>query len=211
MVLVLIMALGVFFGNPSAAFSAEREIRLLAFGDSLTAGNGITLEQAFPARLEARLSKKGHKNVRIINAGVSGETTAGGLTRLEWTLEGEKPDAVILELGANDMLRTIDPKVTRENLVKMLEILKRRNLPVLLCGMKSFRNLGALFGDSYQQMFEDLADDYDAVYYPFFLEGVAMEPGLIQEDGLHPAAPGVEVIVDGIFPEVEDLLERVGK
>ncbi len=209
--LVIIMGLGFGFGNPPAAYSDGPDIRLLVFGDSLTAGYGLAPEQSFPARLQARLEKNGHQAVRVINAGVSGDTTSGGLTRLEWTLDGEKPDAVILELGANDMLRAVDPQVTRQNLVKMLEILKTRDIPVLLSGMKSFRNLGALFGDSYQKMFKNLAKEYDTGYYPFFLEGVALEPGMVQEDGLHPTARSVEVIVDGIFSEVEDLLERIEK
>lgn len=211
------MALAVLLVNPVVALSGagplaegSRPLVLTVFGDSLTAGLGLPADQAFPARLQARLVQKGY-SVETLNAGVSGDTTAGGLSRLEWTLEQNRPDALILALGANDMLRALDPKLTRGNLEAMLEILKKHDIPVLLAGMRSFRNLGAVFGDSYQDMYEDLADDYDAVYYPFFLEGVATDAALNQDDGLHPNASGVEKMVDNILPDVMELLEKASK
>ena len=185
------------------AFAAPKKI--LAFGDSLTAGYGLPLDQAFPAQLEKKLKEKGY-DVSVINAGVSGDTTAGGLTRLEWTLQ-QNPDYVILALGANDMMRAIDPKVSRENLRQMMEILKKKNIPVLLAGMKSFRNLSELLGSGYQSMYKDLAKEYGAVYYPFFLKDVALESKYNQEDGIHPNPAGVAVMVDNILPSVEKLLK----
>lgn len=185
---------------------SETQKTILAFGDSLTAGYGISSDFSFPVQLEKKLREGGHE-VRVINAGVSGDTTSGGLTRLEWTLQQQNPDFVILELGANDMLRGIAPTVTRENLQKMLEILKARNIPVLLTGMRALPSMGSIFGDSYQKMYKALSKKYDTAYYPFFLEGVALEPGYVLDDGLHPNARGVAVIVDNIFPTVEKLLK----
>lgn len=191
--------------NPLHALAAQKII--LAFGDSLTAGYGIQLDQAFPAQLEKKLRAEGH-DATVINAGVSGDTTSGGLTRLEWTLDQKKPGYVILELGSNDMLRAVDPKVTRDNLKKMLDILKSRKIPVLLSGTRAAPNLGISFGDKYQSMYKELAEEYDAIYYPFFLDGVFWEPKLMQQDGLHPNAEGVAAIVDKIYSKVEDLLEK---
>lgn len=189
------------------AHAQTRQKTILAFGDSLTVGHGIPLEKAFPAQLEERLREKGYE-VTVINAGVSGETTSGGLTRLEWVLDQQKPDFVILELGANDMLRGVDPKVTRDNLQKMLDILKGKKLPVLLAGMRAMPNMGDLFGGRYQKLYKELAKKYDAVYYPFFLEGVILEPTLMQEDGLHPNVAGVAVIAENILPAVKKLLKK---
>lgn len=200
-----IMALSVSLVNPARAEPAQKII--LAFGDSLTAGYGIPLEKSFPAQLEEKLTAEGH-NVKVINAGVSGDTTSGGLTRLAWTLEQHRPDFVILELGANDMLRGIDPDVTKNNLQKMLDILKEKKLPVLLAGMKASPNLGLLFSGRYEKIYKSLAKEYDSVYYPFFLEGAAMETGMVLEDGLHPNAEGIKIITDRIYPSVEELLEK---
>ena len=180
--------------------------KLLVFGDSLVAGYNIPLADAFPAQLENKLRANGHA-VKVINAGVSGDTTAGGVTRLDWSL-AEKPDYVILELGANDMLRTVPPDVTRDNLKKMLDVLKARNIPVLLAGMQSYKNLGESFGDRYETMYKELAAEYDAVFYPFFLDGIAMNPALNIDDGMHPNPKGVLVIVDKIYPSVTKLLEK---
>lgn len=182
--------------------AAEKTI--LAFGDSLTAGLGLPKEEAFPAQLEKKLRAEGY-NIRVINAGVSGETTAGGLRRLDWSLE-ENPDFVILALGANDMLRGLDPNEAKKNLDAMLKILQERKIPVLLAGMKSFMNLGPLYGGKFNGIYEDLADKYDTFYYPFFLEDVALEPELNQDDGIHPNAAGVDVIVENIYPYVEELV-----
>lgn len=202
----LVLAIIAFSATSVNMAMSETQKTILAFGDSLIAGYGISSEYSFPAQLEKRLRAAGHE-VKVINAGVSGDTTSGGLTRLEWTLE-QKPDFVILELGANDMLRGIDPRITRENLQKMLDILKARNIPVLLTGMRSLPNMGSLFGDSYQKMYKELSKKYGTAYYPFFLEGVALEPGYVLEDGLHPNARGIAVVVDNILPTVEKLLKE---
>lgn len=179
---------------------------ILVFGDSLTAGYGIALKDAFPAQLERKLKQAGYP-VSVINAGVSGDTTSGGLTRLAWTLK-KNPDYVILELGANDMLRAIDPKITQGNLQKMLEILKGKKIPVLLAGMKATPNLGQEFVTSYEKMYRQLARKYGAVYYPFFLEGVATHKDLLQDDGLHPNIAGNAVIAQKILPSVEKMLGK---
>lgn len=197
--LALIM---VFLSAP--AFAADKKI--LVFGDSLVAGHNIPLADAFPAQLENKLRADGHA-IKVINAGVSGDTTSGGLTRLDWSL-AENPDYVILELGANDMLRAVPPTVTRDNLKKMLDVLKARKTPVLLAGMHSYKNLGESFGDSYETMYKELAAEYDAVFYPFFLDGIAMNPALNIDDGMHPNPKGVLVIVDKIYPSVQKLLEK---
>lgn len=193
----------IFTAFPAETASAKK---ILAFGDSLTAGYGLPLEDAFPAQLERKLKQEGY-DVSVINAGVSGETTSGGLSRLEWSL-ADNPDYVILALGSNDMLRAVDPKVTRENLKKMLDILKARNIPVLLAGTRSFKNLGEIFGGSYERMYKELGEEYGAIVYPFLLDGVALDASLNQDDGLHPNKRGVAVMVDKIFPSVEDLLEK---
>jgi acyl-CoA thioesterase-1 len=194
-------------GENVTAARAENSITILAFGDSLTAGYGLSADQALPARIEALLRAKGH-DVTFINAGVSGDTTSGGLARLEWTLE-EKPDAAILALGANDMLRAVDPKITEENLRKMMDIFKKHDIPVLIAGMKSLRNLTPLFGDKFQKIYKNVVGDYDAEYYPFLLEGVASQADLNLSDGVHPNAAGIDVIAEKILPSVEDLIDRV--
>jgi acyl-CoA thioesterase I len=180
---------------------------IVAFGDSLTAGYGVKPSESFPAQLQMALDAKGRK-VTIVNAGVSGDTTSGGVERLDWALE-PKPDAVILELGANDALRAIDPKVPRTNLDKMLATLKGKGIPVLIAGMKALRNLGPDYAKEFDGIYPDLAKKYDAQLYPFFLEGVALDPSFTQPDGLHPTAKGVAEIVKRILPDVEALLARV--
>lgn len=186
------------------ALAAEKTIMVL--GDSLVAGYGLPLDRAFPAQLEKRLKAEG-RAVRVINAGVSGETTSGLLSRLDWALS-EKPDYAIIVTGGNDMLRAIDPKVTRKNLKDILETMKARKIPVLLAGMRSYKNLGEIFGGQYQEMYETLAEEYDAVHYEFFLDGVAINADLNQQDGIHPNEKGVAVIVDKMLDDVEDLLEK---
>lgn len=177
----------------------------MAYGDSLTAGYGLSQNEAFPARLEEKLKARGH-DVKVINAGVSGETSAGALTRLEWTLQ-QNPDYVILASGANDMLRGIDPAVTYGNLSKILRHLKERNIPVLLAGMKALPNYGAQYGKAYDIMYEELAKNHAAVFYPFFLKGVALQPRLNQPDGAHPNAAGADLMADNILPYAEKLLK----
>lgn len=186
------------------AAAAEEPQRLLVLGDSLTAGYGLPRAQAFPARLEAALKAAGRK-VEVIDAGVSGDTTAGGLARLDWALT-PSPDAAIVELGANDGLRGLDPKLTYANLDAILARLKERRIKVLLAGMLAPPNLGRDYGDEFNGVFPRLAERHSVALYPFFLEGVAAEPSLNQADGLHPNAEGVEVVVRRILPEVLKLL-----
>ena len=191
----------------AAAFPAAAEpVRLLAFGDSLVAGYGLNSAESFPAQLEVALRAKGH-NVTVINGGVSGDTTAAGRARLDWSL-AERPDAVIVELGANDALRGLKPSKAYENLDAILTRLKDENLPVLLAGMLALRNLGPEYREEFDAIFPRLAEKHDVPLYPFFLAGVVLEPGLNQYDGLHPNANGVAVIVERILPYVIDLIKK---
>jgi acyl-CoA thioesterase-1 len=196
--LTLFMLLG-------SAQAGER-LRVLVLGDSLSAGYGLAAEDSFPAQLERQLQAHGY-DVEIINGGVSGDTTTGGLARLDWAL-GDKPDAVILELGANDGLRAIDPAVTRKNLAKMLEKLRAQNLPVLLAGMLAPPNLGQDYAKAFNAIYPELAEQYGALLYPFFLEGVATVAQLNQADGIHPTAEGIAIIAERILPAVIQLLEE---
>jgi acyl-CoA thioesterase-1 len=190
----------------SATAASSPPIRIVAFGDSLTAGYGVKPSDSFTAQLQMALQAKGHK-VSVANAGVSGDTTSGGLERLDWALD-PKPDAVILELGANDALRGLDPKIPRENLDKMLADLKAKGIPVLLTGMKAPNNWGDDYPKKFDAIFPDLAAKYGVPLYPFFLEGVALDPSFTQPDGLHPTGKGVAEIVKRILPDVEALLAR---
>jgi acyl-CoA thioesterase-1 len=188
------------------ASSAEDPVRIVALGDSLTAGFGLEADEAFPAKLEKALSAKGLA-VEIGNAGVSGDTMSGGLARLDWSVP-EGTEAVILELGANDMLRGIDPQVTRKALQDILRRLDERHIEVLLCGMLAAPNLGEDYERAFNAMFPDLAATGHFLFYPFFLAGVIDSPQLVQHDGLHPTAAGVDVIVAGILPKAEELVAR---
>jgi len=187
--------------------TAAEPIKILAFGDSLVAGYGLEAAQAFPDQLEAALREQGH-DVRVINGGRSGDTAAAGRSRLDWSL-AEKPDAVLVELGANDALRGIDPKVTFRHLDAILTRLADENLPVLLAGMLALRNLGAEYRTEFDSVFPRLAEKHKVPLYPFFLEGVVLNPDLNQTDGLHPNPRGVKVIVERIMPQVLDLIARV--
>jgi len=189
-----------------AAWAEEQVI--LTVGDSLTAGYGLPAADAFVARLQTILRQQG-RDVRVKNGSVSGDTTAGGRARLDWTLTG-RIDLVILELGANDGLRGVNPAVTRRNLDAMLATLRQRGLPVLLAGMLAPPNLGPDYARAFNRIYPDLARKYGIALYPFFLAGVAARPELNQSDGLHPNAAGVQVIVDAITPYVLDLLDRKG-
>ena len=186
--------------------AAERPINIVAFGDSLTAGYGLAANEAFPVQLQRALDAK-RLAVNVVNAGVSGDTSAGGLSRLDWSVP-DGTDAVILELGANDALRGFDPEITRTALDTMLRRLKERKISVLLCGMVAPPNLGAEYGRAFNSIYPDLAAQTGAILYPFFLAGVAADPKLNQRDGLHPTAAGVAVIVERILPQVEQLIAR---
>lgn len=182
---------------------------ILALGDSLTAGYGLGPGESFPDQLEVRLAERGH-DVRVINAGVSGDTSAGGKGRLGWLIGGaEKPDVVIVELGANDGLRATDPATTRANLASIIEQSQAAGAVVLLTGMVAPPNLGSEYAESFNAVFPSLAAAYDVVFYPFFLEGVAGDLNLNQADGIHPTAEGIGIVVDNILPSVLEALERV--
>jgi acyl-CoA thioesterase I len=201
-VLVAVVVLtGVLAG--SAAPATDRPLQIVAFGDSLTAGYGLPADAAFPAKLQQALAAKGIAT-EIANAGVSGDTTAGGLARLDWSIP-DGTEAVILELGANDALRGVDPKLTRGALEAMLERLTARHIPVLLAGMLAPRNMGPDYEAAFDAIYPDLAKKYGVILHPFFLDGVAADPKLNQRDGLHPTAAGVDVIVAKMLPAVEQL------
>jgi acyl-CoA thioesterase-1 len=197
------LLLALFF---TASPLQAQTLHILAFGDSLTAGLGLELQQAFPARLEAALKARGH-DIVITNAGVSGDTSTAGAERLDWSLSPEI-NGVILELGSNDALRGIDPQETEKALDRILSALKQRKLPVLLAGMLAPRNLGADYGKEFDAIFPRLAAKHGVLFYPFFLAGVAAEPALNQPDGLHPNSKGVDMIVSRILPITEDLLKQ---
>lgn len=182
--------------------------RLLALGDSLTAGYGLAAGESFAARLEQALKRRGY-DVQVINAGVSGDTSAGGLARLDWVL-GDKPDVAIVELGANDGLRGLDPETTHGNLDAIVGRLSAAGVKVLLAGMRAPPNLGRDYQQAFDGIYQRLSRDHDVVFYPFFLDGVAAQPALNQADGMHPNARGVQVIVDNILPYVERLLGPAG-
>lgn len=184
----------------------SQPLTIVALGDSLTAGYMLQPKESFPAQLQMALDAKGHK-VQIVNAGVSGDTTSGGLDRLAWTLD-PVPDAVILELGANDALRGSDPAKARANLDQILATLKAKNIPVLLTGMKSPSNWGAEYAATFDAIFPELAAKHGVALYPFFMDGVALNAKLTQSDGLHPTAAGVAEIVKRILPDVEALIQK---
>lgn len=188
---------------PSAETS---RLRIVALGDSLTAGFELPPEAAFPVQLEKALTAKGH-SVTIENAGVSGDTTGAALERLEWAIP-EGTAAVIVELGANDFLRGLPPGVARANLDAILTRLKARNIPVLLCGMLASTNMGAEYKAQFDAIYPDLAAKHGAILYPFFLDGVAMDIALNLDDGMHPNAKGIAAIVTRIVPAVEQLIVR---
>jgi acyl-CoA thioesterase-1 len=190
--------------------AAARPLTIVALGDSLTAGYGLDAGVAFPARLQAALKAKGHADVTVANAGVSGDTASGGLERLGWSVP-QGTDAVIVELGANDALRGVDPKVTKSALDQILSRLAARRIPVLLAGMKAPRNMGPDYVREFDAIYPALASTHQVVFYPFFLAGVATDPKFNQGDGLHPNADGVDVIVRDILPSVEVLIGRARK
>jgi acyl-CoA thioesterase I len=197
--------LGLFLAGVVQA--ADAPVKIVALGDSLTAGYNLPASAAFPVRLERALRAKGHM-VEVVNAGVSGDTASGGLARLDWSV----PDgtaAVIVELGANDMLRGIDPKVTQRALEEIVRRLTERRIVVLIAGMRAIPNLGIDFANGFETIYPEIASKYGALLYPFFLDGVAGDAKLNQRDGLHPTATGVDVIVGGILPKAEELIARV--
>lgn len=189
------------------ADAAERTVKIVALGDSLMAGYQLPAQDAFPVQLERALRAKGFA-VEVANAGVSGDTSSGGLSRLDWSVP-DGTDAVILELGANDMLRAVDPKVTRAALTEIVRRLKERRIEVLLCGMQAARNLGPDYARAFDPIYPDLAAANGLLLYPFFLDGIVGDAKLNQSDGLHPTAAGVTRIVAGLLPKAEELIARV--
>jgi acyl-CoA thioesterase-1 len=187
--------------------AAERPVRIVVLGDSLSAGLGLGIQDALPAKLEKALKARG-LDVAIENAGVSGDTAAGGLARLDWSV-AEGTDAVILELGANDALRGVDPKQTRASLDAIIARLKARKIAVLLAGMLAPRNYGPDYAKAFDPIYPELAAAHDLILYPFILDGVAGNAALNQRDGMHPTAAGVDIMVTGMLPKAEELVARV--
>jgi acyl-CoA thioesterase-1 len=204
---IIFAALALLFGLSEAA--GARPLRIVALGDSLTAGYGLAADAAFPARLQAALKAKGF-DVEIVNGGVSGDTSADLLARLDWTL-GDGADAAIIEIGANDMLRGLDPDQTEKNIDAILARLRERKVPFLIAGMRAAPNLGGLYAARFEPLYRALAKKYDAPLYPFFLNGVAGHPDLQLPDGLHPNPRGVDVMVAGLLPAVVAWLDGLTK
>lgn len=191
----------------SPALAAGKPLTIVALGDSLTAGYLLGPDEGFVPQLQKALRARGHADVVVENAGVSGDTSSGGLSRLDWAV-GPDADAVILELGANDALRGVDPKLTRANLGAIIARLKARKIPVLLAGMFAPPNMGSDYARDFNRIYPELAAANGLVFYPFFLDGVATHEDLILADGLHPTPEGVSVIVARILPKVEELIGR---
>jgi acyl-CoA thioesterase-1 len=186
---------------------AAEPLRIVVLGDSLVAGFRLAPADAFPAQLERALKARGHA-VEVINAGISGDTTAGGLARTRWAVP-EGTSAVILELGANDALRGLDPAQAKSNLDRIITTLKASGCEVLLAGMMAPRNLGGDYVSKFDAIYPDLARKHDLILYPFFLDGIVMDAKLNLDDGMHPNAKGVAQITGKILPSVEQLIERV--
>jgi acyl-CoA thioesterase I len=193
--------------TPASAQAFDEPRRVVALGDSLTAGYGLEPGESFPDQLERALRAAG-MDVVVENAGVSGDTSAGGLARLDWAVP-DGTDLVIVELGANDALRGIDPALTRANLSAILQHLEARGVPVLLAGMRAPPNMGKEFLGAFDSIYPELAEEYEVPLYPFYLDGVAGDAGLNLEDGMHPTAEGIAVIVRAILPAVEAALPPV--
>jgi acyl-CoA thioesterase-1 len=194
---------------PAAAQDAAKPVKLVVLGDSLSAGYGLPAPAAFPVRLQAALKDKGIA-VEMVNAGVSGDTTSGGLGRLDWSVP-DGTQGVILELGANDALRGIDPKIPREALSEIIKRLQARNIAVLLAGMVAPPNYGADYAQKFNSIYPDLAKQFGVQLYPFFLEGVAGTAKLNQGDGMHPTAEGIDIVVKNILPSVEAFIGSIAK
>ncbi|WAJ29073.1 arylesterase [Antarcticirhabdus aurantiaca] len=208
-VLTLLSWLALALGAPSASAQGTRPIEVVAFGDSLSAGLGVGPGESFPEQLQAALRSRGYE-ASVVNAGVSGDTTTGGLARLDWSVP-ESADLVILELGANDALRGVSPDVVRRNLDAMLgRLAARPNTRVLLAGMIAPPNMGGGYGEAFNRIYPELAQKYGVALYPFFLDGVAAVSDLNQDDAMHPNARGVAVIVERILPAVDRELQALG-
>jgi acyl-CoA thioesterase-1 len=199
--------LGLMTVSPVSASEASKPIKLVVLGDSLSAGLGLPANQAFPAKLQKALNDKGVE-VEMTNAGVSGDTSSGGRDRLDWSV-ADGTEAVIVELGANDALRGIDPAVTRGALTDIVKRLKARGIAVMLCGMLAPPNYGSDYAARFNAIYPDIAKQFDVALYPFFLDGVAADAKLNQADGIHPTAAGVDIIVARMLPTVEAFLRPI--
>ncbi|AND94575.1 MULTISPECIES: arylesterase [Bradyrhizobium] len=207
---VLMLAVMTIATNASAqAQPAAQPIKLVVLGDSLSAGLGLPAQEAFPTKLQKALQTKGIE-VGMTNAGVSGDTASGGRDRLDWSVP-EGTEGVIVELGANDALRGIDPGLTRAALTDIVQRLKARGIPVMLCGMLAPPNYGADYAARFNSIYPDLAKQFDVPLYPFFLDGVAADAKLNQADGIHPTAAGVDIIVGNMMPTVEAFLRNISE
>ena len=205
--LLLVQAVAFAVVLAAASPVAARTIRLVVLGDSLTAGLGLPPGKAFPDRLQAALRARG-LDVDVLNAGVSGDTAADGLARYDWAVPANA-DALIVELGANDMLRGLEPEATKKALSAILDKAHAARLPTLIAGMRAAPNLGAEYDRAFDAIYPALAKGHDVALYPFFLDGVAGDPKLNQADGMHPTAEGVDAIVERIAPSVERILKQV--
>ena len=206
-VALVVASLPLFVAVAPYAQAEPRAPVIVALGDSLTAGLGLPQSEAFPAQLQAALKARG-RDVTVIDAGVSGDTAAAAALRLDWALPDDA-DAVIVELGGNDALQGIPPEGTKAAIEKIIVSVQARGLPILLAGQEAPRNMGKEYVEAFSAIFRDLAGRYDVVFYPFFLDGVALNRELMQPDGLHPNDKGVSRIVENILPKVEELLARV--
>ena len=181
---------------------------IVAMGDSLTEGLGVNMEDAYPAQLERKLQAEGY-HYTVINAGVSGETTSGALARVDWVLT-LKPKLVILATGGNDSLRAIDPALTKENIRKLVQIFQAAGVPVVLAGMQTVQNLGEEYTNAFRAIYSAVAEEYHLILIPFFLEGVAGDPKLNQQDFIHPTAEGYKIVVETIYPYVVQGIKQAG-
>jgi acyl-CoA thioesterase-1 len=197
----------VFLAGFALQAPAQGPVRIVAFGDSLTAGYGVLERDSYPSKLEAVLRAKGY-DVTIANAGVSGDTTAQGLARVDWSVP-QGTQAVILEFGANDMLRGIPPATIKHNLEAIIQKLRARHIEVMLAGMYATRSLGKEYYTAFDAIYRDLAHKYGLVFMPFFLDGVVGVRSLNQVDGMHPTSAGIDIIVKKSLPSVEALIQRV--
>jgi len=205
--LVRLVAALCSFAIAVTAQAASEPIQIVVLGDSLTAGPGLAVDKTFPVRLEAALRERGHA-VAVIDAGVSGDTSRDGLARLDWSV-GPDAEVVVVELGANDALRGTDPDITRSALDSILARLSERGLQIVLAGMLAPPNLGEDFAAAFNPIYGELATKYGAEFYPFFLDGVAGDSRFNLQDGMHPNAEGVEIIVERILPTVESVIKRI--
>jgi acyl-CoA thioesterase-1 len=205
--LLVMVAAGLMLGPLHRIEASPSAPVIVAFGDSLTSGLGLPRDQPFPAQLQAALTARGSA-AKVIDAGVSGDTAAAALQRLDWALPDDA-DAVIIELGGNDALQGIPPEGTKAAIEKVIQKVQARGLPILLVGQEAPRNMGKDYVDQFRAIFADLAARYDVIFYPFFLDGAALNDELMQADGLHPNAKGVAAIVANIMPKVDELLAKV--